>query len=107
MYPHERSLVADWKDKPFVIIGVNSDKDLDKLKPRLEEERITWRSFWNGENGTNGPISKAWHVSGWPTVYVIDHEGVIRHKSHGGKAMDAALKECVEAAEKARGAAGR
>tara|TARA_R110002072_G_scaffold57508_1_gene147850 strand:+ start:34220 stop:34531 length:312 start_codon:yes stop_codon:yes gene_type:complete len=101
MYPHERSLVQDWKDKPFVIIGVNSDKDLDKLKPRLEEERITWRSFWNGKEGTKGPISKAWHVSGWPTVYVIDHNGVIRYKGHGGEDMDKALQACVEAAEKA------
>lgn len=101
MYPHERSLVQDWKDKPFVIIGVNSDKDLDKLKPRLKEERITWRSFWNGKKGTKGPISEAWHVSGWPTVYVIDHVGVIRYKGHGGEGMDKALKTCVEAAEKA------
>lgn len=102
MYPHERSLVQDWKDKPFVILGVNSDKDLNKLKPRLAEERITWRSFWNGPDGTKGPISKAWHVSGWPTVYVIDHNGVIRHKGHGGDGMDEVLKACVKAAEKAR-----
>ena len=102
MYPHERSLVKNLKDKPFVIIGVNSDKDLDKLRPRLTEERISWRSFWNGPNGTRGPISKAWHVSGWPTVYIIDHNGVIRHKSHGGEAMDQALKECLAAAEQAQ-----
>ena len=104
MYPHERSLVEKWKDEPFAILGVNSDKDLAKLKPRLEEERITWRSFWNGPDGTNGPISKAWHVSGWPTVYVIDHEGVIRHKGHGSPttAMDEALEQCLARAKAAQ-----
>src|SRR5262245_65420673 len=107
MYPHERSLVADLKDKPFVILGVNSDKDLDQLKPRLAEEKITWRSFWNGPQGTGGPISKDWHVTGWPTVYVIDHEGVIRHKSHGSKEMDRVLRACIEAAEKAMQAKGK
>ena len=101
MYPHERSLVADWKDKPFAILGINSDKDLDALKPRLAAEKITWRSFWNGPEGTAGPIAKSWHVTGWPTVYVIDHEGVIRHKSHGGPGLDDALKQCLERAEKA------
>lgn len=101
MYPHERSLVAEWKDKPFAIVGVNSDKDLAKLKPRLLEEQITWRSFWNGEQGTDGPIAKAWHVGGWPTTYVIDHQGVIRHKSHNGPGLDAALKECLARAEAA------
>jgi hypothetical protein len=107
MYPHERSLVEEWKDKPFALIGVNSDKDLAKLRPRLVEERITWRSFWNGPEGTAGPISKAWNVSGWPTVYVIDHEGVIRHKSHGDKAMDEAIAECLARAEKAAAPTGR
>ena len=103
MYPHERSLVDEMKDKPFAIVGVNSDEDLAKLKPRLAAERITWRSFWNGPNGTDGPIAKAWHVKGWPTVYVIDHEGVIRHKGHGSPttAMDEALRACVAKAEAA------
>ena len=102
MYPHERSLVEELKDQPFAIVGINSDKDTAALKPRLAEERITWRSFWNGAEGTGGPIAKDWHVSGWPTVYVIDHEGVIRHKSHGGPAMDTALRECLAAAAKAQ-----
>ena len=34
MYPHERSLVKKLKDQPFALIGVNSDRDLEKLKPR-------------------------------------------------------------------------
>ncbi len=104
MYPHERSLVKAMKDKPFALLGVNSDSDLDKLRPRMEEESITWRSFWNGPEGTNGPISKAWNVSGWPTLYLIDHEGVIRFKSLGfdQPGMDAAIAKWVPIAEKAR-----
>ena len=82
--------------------GLHLHEDLAKLRPRLEDERISWRSFWNGPRGTGGPISAAWNVSGWPTVYVIDHEGIIRHKSHGGPAMDAAIQECVTRAEAAR-----
>ena len=48
----------------------------------MEEEEISWRSFWNG-GSTGGPISTRWNVSGWPTMYVIDAEGIIRHKSLG------------------------
>jgi hypothetical protein len=88
MYPHERSLVKRLADKPFALIGVNSDRDLEKLRPRLEEEQITWRSFWNGPKGTSGPISAAWNVSGWPTIYVLDEKGVIRAKGVRGEAMD-------------------
>jgi hypothetical protein len=56
MYPHERSLVKRLADKPFALIGVNSDGDKEVLAPRLKEEGIVWRSFWNGPDGTNGPI---------------------------------------------------
>ena len=104
MYPHERSLVKKLADKPFALIGVNSDRDREALKKVLEEEEITWRSFWNGPKGTGGPISTDWNVRGWPTLYIIDHKGVIRHKylgSPGEKVLDEAIEKLVQEAEKA------
>ncbi|HEX5053609.1 MAG TPA: hypothetical protein VFZ65_17655 [Planctomycetota bacterium] len=107
MYPHERSLVEELKHEPFALIGVNSDRDRDGLRPRLAEEHITWRSFWNGPEGTAGPISAEWNVSGWPTVYVIDHEGVIRHKGHGGPGLDEVLRQCLARAGAAADRGGK
>src|SRR5262245_9401755 len=94
MYPDERSLVQRMAGKPFALIGVNSDNDRAELKNVLVEEQITWRSFWNG-GGTHGPISTAWNVSGWPTIYVIDHKGVIRYKNVRGEAMDQAVDKLL------------
>ncbi len=104
MYPHERSLVKRLENEPFALIGVNSDKDLEALQEVIKKENITWRSFWNG-GSTKGPIAKAWNVRGWPTIYVLDHKGVIRYKNVRGepmdKAVDALLKEMKkEGAEK-------
>ena len=82
MYPHERSLVKKLKDKPFALIGINSDTDREKLKKRIQEESITWRSFWNGPAGKQGPIAAHWNIQGWPTLYVLDHKGVIRFRSY-------------------------
>jgi hypothetical protein len=107
MYPHERSLVKKLAGRPFALVGVNSDKDREALKEVLKKEKITWRSFWNG-GSTRGPISRAWKVHGWPTLYVIDAQGVIRHKhvgSPGEQVRDAELEKLVADAEK--GAAGR
>jgi Redoxin len=98
MYPHERSLVEKLKDKPFALIGVNSDTDKKKLKERMEKEKITWRSFWNG-GSTSGPISTEWNVHGWPTIYVIDADGVIRHKNLRGDPLEKAIDELVKKAE--------
>jgi len=106
MYPHERSLVSEYASRPFAIIGVNSDDDREVLKERILEESITWRSFWNG-GSTRGPISTTWNVSGWPTLYLIDHEGVIRHKGLRGDKLDTALEELVPKAEEALKKSGR
>jgi hypothetical protein len=99
MYPHERSLVKKMEGKPFALLGVNSDKDREALKAVLKKEQITWRSFWNG-GSTTGPISRAWQVRGWPTLYLIDAKGVIRNQWLGAppaealdKALEAALKD--------------
>ena len=89
MYPHERSLVKRMKDKPFALLGVNSDPK-EKLQDVMQRENITWRSWWDG-GSTGGPIAKAWNVRGWPTIYVLDHKGVIRNKGVRGEAMDAAV----------------
>ena len=96
MYPHERSLVKRLKDKPFALIGMNSDGDLDTLREVRVEKELTWRSFWNGPSGTGGPISAAWGVRAWPTIYVIDAEGVIRFKNVRGERMDAAVDQLLE-----------
>ena len=93
MYPHERSLVRKLADKPFALLGINSDVDKTELKKVLEKEEITWRSWWNGPEGTSGPIAKAWNVSGWPTVYLLDHKGVIRFKH---VVRDKELDEAIE-----------
>jgi hypothetical protein len=95
MYPHERSLVKRLEDKPFALIGVNSDTDKAELKKAMEKEHITWRSFWNGPMGTGGPISKAWNVHGWPTIYVLDEKGVIRFKNVRGESMDKAVNSLL------------
>jgi hypothetical protein len=91
MIPHERSLVERLKDKPFALIGVNSDSDKKTYFEKIAEMKVTWRSFWNGPKGTGGPISARWNVTGWPTIYVIDHKGVIRYKNVRGAEMDKAV----------------
>src|ERR1700720_2140993 len=99
MYPHERSLVKKLADKPFALLGINSDINKEELKKVMEKEEITWRSFWNGPEGTNGPISKKWNVHGWPTIYVLDHKGVIRYKNVRGEKMDEAVDKLLKEQE--------
>ena len=101
MYPHERSLVKRLAGRPFALLGINSDADREKLKETMKREQITWRSWWDG-GSTQGPIATKWNVRGWPTVYVLDHRGVIRGKEINGTALDRLIDRLVAEAEKAR-----
>jgi hypothetical protein len=94
MYPHERSLVNRLENKPFALLGINSDTDRQDLKAVLKKEQITWRSWWDGGN-TEGPIATAWCVDGWPTIYVLDQRGVIRGKHLRGKDLDRLVDELL------------
>jgi peroxiredoxin len=99
MYAEERSLVKRLEDKPFALVGVNSDADKDQLKKIVEDEHITWRSFWDGPEGVYGPISTKWNT-GWPTTYVIDAKGMIRFKNVRGEDMDRAVDRLLREMEK-------
>jgi peroxiredoxin len=81
MYPHERSLVRKMEGQPFALLGINTDPR-DRAKSTIKRENINWRNWWDGGN-TSGPIARAWNIKGWPTLVLIDHEGVIREKFLG------------------------
>jgi peroxiredoxin len=104
MWPHERSLVKQLASKPFAVIGVNiSEPNASALKKLVEKENLTWRSFSDPRTGAElGSISKKWNLAGTPTIYLIDHKGVIRHKWLGGapeKVIDNAVEELIQEVE--------
>lgn len=104
MIPHERALVKKMKDKPFVLISVSADDEKKTLQKFLEKEDMPWVHWW--DNGPESAVLKAYRVRAFPTLYLIDHAGIIRHKWVGApdeKKLDEAVEELVKAAEKAKG----
>jgi hypothetical protein len=93
MIPHEKQMVARLKNKPFALIGINSDGDRSALNKIMKEQGITWRQFVDGT--TSGPIATKWNVSGWPTIYILDHKGVIRYKDLRDQQMEDAVNKLL------------
>lgn len=77
-YPFQRFMLEYFKDEPFDIVSVNSDP-LKVAKVYKKENGLNYRSFWDGPT-TKGPIATKWSVTGWPTIYILDHKGIIRAK---------------------------
>lgn len=92
MYPHERSLVKQLSGMPFSLLGVNSDSSRESIQRIVKEKELPWRSFYDG---MGGPIAASWNINAWPTVYVIDDKGVIRHKNIRGEELDRALESLL------------
>jgi hypothetical protein len=89
MIPHEKTLVERLKNKPFALIGINTDSDKTEYHKKAEEMGVTWRSSWQGT--TSGVLPRAWGVTSYPTIFVLDAKGVIRYIGVRGEAMDKAV----------------
>jgi thiol-disulfide isomerase/thioredoxin len=96
LFPHQRVLAKRMEGKPFTFVGINSDKDREKAKAAIAQEQLDWPHFWNG-GGQDGPIAQLYKVRIWPTIYVLDRQGVIRFRNVTGQALDAAVDRLLTA----------
>ena len=100
MIPHEREMVEKLKDKPFVLLSVSADEEKGDLAEFLSSEKMPWLHWWDG---AKGPLTKMFKVKAFPTLYLIDAKGVIRHKwigNPGNDKIDKAVEELVAEATK-------
>ncbi|MCA8981765.1 MAG: TlpA family protein disulfide reductase [Planctomycetes bacterium] len=89
MIPHEKALVKRLENEPFVLFGINTDDDPDEYRKLCASEGVTWPNLFQG--GTDGPVPSQWGVSGYPTIYVVDADGVIRFRDLRGEELDEAV----------------
>jgi thiol-disulfide isomerase/thioredoxin len=82
MFDHEKSLQQRLQGKPFALLGVNCDNTKPVAKRSVEKNGLTWRSWWDGPP-TGSPICAQWGVTGYPRIFVLDHQGVIRYQQTG------------------------
>lgn len=76
MIPEHKELLKKMANKPFTLLGINSDRmSRSALKEKLDAEKIAWPQVCEGPDNK---ISGLWNVQAFPTLYVIDQQGVIR-----------------------------
>lgn len=80
-----QALVKRYEGQPFDILGVNTDSDKEKYKQDCITEGVTWRSTWEGEENA---VVSTWGVNSFPTIYILDAEGVIRFKDSRGEGLE-------------------
>ena len=103
LYPYWRSLVERTKGKPFVLIGINSDPP-QTVSRIIKDENIAWPTIWEDYRNP-ASINAQWYVTGWPTVFLIDQQGVIRQHwfgSPGTAIIDQQIQELLKEMSKTK-----
>jgi peroxiredoxin len=100
LFPDERNLVDKFQNRRFAMLGVNTDDSRDALISVEREMKVTWRSWYDGPSHGNGPITSQWNVSGFPTMCILDHKGIVRFKGNfNPEFLEQAIESLLDEAE--------
>jgi thiol-disulfide isomerase/thioredoxin len=98
MIPHERTMVERLKDKPFQLVSLSIDDEVKTLKDFLAKEKMPWTHWWAGPGGWSADFAGDWDIRSIPAIFVIDAEGVIRHKNLRGEELEKAVNALLDEA---------
>ena len=88
MIPHEREMVKRLKDKPFALVSISVDTEKKTLTDFLAKEPMPWNHWWNGREGK---LIQTLDINHYPTIFVLDPQGVIRYKEVRGQELEKAV----------------
>lgn len=83
MYPKLREMQKEHPNS-LSIVGIMADESRQDAIDAIESGKMTWNVYWDGNPGT---IARKWSVHGFPTIYVVDRQGLIAAKNLRGKAL--------------------
>jgi len=64
------------------------------VNDRMTADGNTWPCWF--DDGREGPIHRRWNVTKWPTVYVLDANGVIRFKELRDEPLQKAVEQLLK-----------
>lgn len=91
--PEEKQMVQKYKNKPFALIGIDSDGGQAALQKLMKDNGVTWKMII--DQSTSGPIATKWGVNGWPTFIIVDQKGIIRYTLLGDDDMTGKVEKLM------------
>jgi thiol-disulfide isomerase/thioredoxin len=92
MVPKERELVEKFKGRPFALLAICADADLEDGRAAAKENGMDWPCWFDNENG---PIAQNYNILSWPTFYLLDKEGRIAAKVLDREHMDIPIEKLL------------
>lgn len=67
-------LATQYSDRPLEIVGIMSNHKQEHLLAAARRGDLPWTVI---PQTLNGPVQRDWGIDGYPTVYLVDHEGTL------------------------------
>lgn len=96
--PELRNLHKKYSKEPsFVLIGISSDSEDEVWRDFTAKNKMLWTQYRDKDR----KIQRAFGVRAFPTYVIIDHEGIVQHRSVGmtwsrAASLDDAIKKAVK-----------
>lgn len=82
--------------KPFALVSISADAEKNTLTDFLAEEPMPW-THWR--NGAEGKLIDTLSIMHYPTIFVLDGNGVIRYKEIRGEELEKAVNTLLDGAQ--------
>ena len=100
MHPVQKQIISKFPEDAVVVVEINSDAldSLEKVRTKIAADELEWIVV---TDGSQGPVSEQWRVTTWPTYFVLDATGRIRHRAVGnvGQRLITWVEELVSGSE--------
>jgi thiol-disulfide isomerase/thioredoxin len=96
--PDLKQLHKKYASEPsFVLIGISSDRDDEVWREFTQKNKMAWPQY----RDKDGKILRAFRIGSFPTYVILDHEGIIRHRSVGmswsrAASLDSEIKKQIK-----------
>jgi len=85
--PNIKKVYEKYHEKGFEIISISLDDKKDNWVKAIEKHQIPWLHV-SSLKGWKCPVAKLYHVTGVPTMYLLDAEGRIVSDNARGEALE-------------------
>lgn len=83
-FPVLDKLYGQYKDKGFVVVGINQDDRLDDARTFMTRIPVGFPLIADPEHH----LAEAFEVKGMPSAIIIDRKGIVRHVHRGFRTGD-------------------
>lgn len=92
-FPHLKKIAEEFQEQ-VQIIGIAGDHNKSDLRTLIRKDNLIWPNIFEGE-AFFGEVSKKYNILRYPTIYLIDQNGLIAAKDLRGEDIAKRIKSML------------